>query len=228
MKTMTAPLAPVDAAEAENVIHSLHASPNDAVDYPRLQRLLELASAAVLAVDVLVVFFSVIWRYALHDPLEWSEEVARALMITLVFFGAASVLGRSRHVGIDSLRGIFPKSWLPYVLRLCDWVIAFVSLSLAYTTWLLLEISNDQTTPSGLPQTIFVLPVLIGSLLLSVFAITHALKKFGRNALVSGLIGAVVVGGVLALQTFWPDHALRPMHVLLFGFRLLVAVARLR
>jgi tripartite ATP-independent transporter DctM subunit len=218
MKTMTAPLAPVDAEEAENVIHSLHASPNDAVDYPRLQRALELASAAVLAVDVLVVFFSVIWRYALHDPLEWSEEVARALMITLVFFGAASVLGRSRHVGIDSLRGVFPKSWLPYVLRLCDWVIAFISLSLAYTTWLLLEISNDQTTPSGLPQTIFVLPVLIGSLLLSVFALTHALKKFGRHALVSGLIGAVVVGSVLALQAIWPDHALRPMHVLLFGF----------
>ena len=35
-------------------------------------------AALVLAVDVAVVFTSVIWRYFLHDPLLWSEEIARA------------------------------------------------------------------------------------------------------------------------------------------------------
>jgi TRAP-type mannitol/chloroaromatic compound transport system permease small subunit len=61
-------------------------------------------SGAVLAADVLTVFVSVIFRYFLHDPVDWAEEVARALMIVLVFFGAATVLARSQHVGVDLFR----------------------------------------------------------------------------------------------------------------------------
>ena len=60
---------------------------------------------------MLVVFTSVIWRYFLHDPLLWAEEIARALMVTQVFLGAAAALGRAQHVGIDSFRGLFPSSW---------------------------------------------------------------------------------------------------------------------
>ena len=60
---------------------------------------LEYLSGFVLAVDVAVVFVSVIYRYFLHDPVDWAEEIARALMVMLVFFGAATVLARAarRH-----------------------------------------------------------------------------------------------------------------------------------
>ena len=34
------------------------------------------AGALVLFINVLVVFASVIWRYALHSPIHWAEEVA--------------------------------------------------------------------------------------------------------------------------------------------------------
>ena len=37
--------------------------------FPRLQHAVEAVAAAVLAIDVLVVFTSVIFRYFLHDPL---------------------------------------------------------------------------------------------------------------------------------------------------------------
>src|SRR5450755_4876577 len=72
---------------------------------------LEYLSGFVLALDVLVVFVAVIYRYFLHDPVDWAEEIARALMVMQVFFGAATVLGRGRHVGIDSFRALFPKTW---------------------------------------------------------------------------------------------------------------------
>lgn len=50
-----------------------------------LTTLTSWAGALVLFINVLVVFASVIWRYALHSPIHWAEEVARALMIALVF-----------------------------------------------------------------------------------------------------------------------------------------------
>ena len=77
----------------------------------RVTRWIEILSGAVLAVDVVVVFLSVIWRYVLHDPVDWAEEIARALMLVLVFFGAATVLARSRHVGVDIFRHLFPATW---------------------------------------------------------------------------------------------------------------------
>ena len=55
-----------------------------------LTTLTSWAGALVLFINVLVVFASVIWRYALHSPIHWAEEVARALMIALVFFGVAT------------------------------------------------------------------------------------------------------------------------------------------
>lgn len=51
-----------------------------------LTTLTSWAGALVLFINVLVVFASVIWRYALHSPIHWAEEVARALMIALVFW----------------------------------------------------------------------------------------------------------------------------------------------
>ena len=53
-----------------------------------LNRLLvatEIFAALVLAADVLVVLCSVVWRYFLHDPVDWAEEIARALMGMQVF-----------------------------------------------------------------------------------------------------------------------------------------------
>ncbi|WP_281418245.1 TRAP transporter small permease subunit [Candidatus Sodalis endolongispinus] len=52
------------------------------------------ACRVVLLINVLVVSTSVIWRYALHSPIEWAEEMARAMMIALVFFGVATSTGR--------------------------------------------------------------------------------------------------------------------------------------
>ena len=92
-----------------------------------LLRGVEYFAGLVLAVDVGVVFVSVIFRYFLHDPIFWAEEVARALMVMQVFFGAATVLGRGRHVGIDSFRALFPKSWTQAMIQMCCWIIVAVS-----------------------------------------------------------------------------------------------------
>jgi len=186
--------------------------------FPRLQHAVEAVAAAVLAVDVLVVFTSVVFRYFLHDPLEWSEEVARALMVTLVFIGAAAALGRSRHVGMDYIRGILPAASQPYFIRGCDWIIAVVACGLSWTSLLLLTESTHQTTPTGLPQAIFVTPVLVGSVLLAVFGFANALSRLDRPALVSGVIVAVGLAALLAINTWMPALAFAPINVMLVAF----------
>src|SRR5262252_2486184 len=158
----------------------------------RLTLAIEWLSGAVLAVDVLLVFLSVIYRYALRDPVDWAEEIARALMIVLVFFGAASVLARSQHVGVDVFRRRLPERWQPLLIQLAHWIIAAVAASLAVSAFLLVVDSWTQRTSLGLPQWIYVLPVLVGSTLMALFGVANALQG-PRHAVITSLLLAVAI-----------------------------------
>jgi tripartite ATP-independent transporter DctM subunit len=207
-----------DAASGAGA-HAAHGAARAPV-FPRLLRVVEWVTAITLAANVGLVFLSVIWRYFLHDPFEWSEEIARALMVTLVFFGAAAALGRSRHVGIDSMRGMLPVTWQPYVVRAGDWVTVIVALGLLWTSSMLLKESVRQTTPIGLPEAVFVLPVVLGSLFLVLFGAAHACKPLDRHSIIAGVVVAALVAAVVAPSIVAPAWAPKPFHVLLFSFLL--------
>src|SRR3954466_13332941 len=112
----------------------------------------EIIAAAVLASDVVVVLCSVVWRYFLHDPVDWAEEIARALMGMQVFLGAATTLARAQHVGIDSFPVVFPPPWRPALSQLCHWIFVVVAIALLCSSLPLLFDSRGQSTPIGLPQ----------------------------------------------------------------------------
>lgn len=184
----------------------------------RLLVFTEYFAGAVLAVDVIVVFLSVIYRYFLHDPVHWAEEVARALMVMLVFFGAATVLGRSQHVGIDVFRGLLPSRWRETIIQLCHWIVAGVSAILFLSSCQLLVDSYSQTTPIGLPQWMYVYPVTIGSFFMTLFGIANAVNGPARRAIgtLAGCVAATLV--VVLWNMFVPSHPIKPWMLLTVGF----------
>ena len=180
----------------------------------RLARWTEILSGVVLAADVLVVFVSVVYRYLLHDPVDWAEEVARALMIVLVFFGAATVLARSQHVGVDLFRLALPPSWQPALVQLGHWIIAGVSGGLFASSILLLIDSYGQTTSLGLPQWLYVYPVVAGSLFMTLFGVANAVNAPAR------VVWGTLAAGVLLLVTVAEWNALVPAHAIPRGLLL--------
>jgi tripartite ATP-independent transporter DctM subunit len=178
----------------------------------------EYFGGLVLAVDVAVVFASVIFRYFLHDPIQWAEEIARALMVMQVFFGAATVLGRGRHVGIDSFRGLFPKSWNQPMIQMCCWIIVAVSGTLFASSCGLLIDSGGQTTSIGLPQVIYVWPVVIGSFIMTVFGIASALAGPRRTVWATLVAGLLLTAALSAWNIAFPEQAIRPWLLLLTSF----------
>jgi tripartite ATP-independent transporter DctM subunit len=184
----------------------------------RLTGMLERLAGLVLAVDVAMVFLSVVYRYALHDPVDWAEEVARALMIVIVFFGAATVLARSQHVGADFFRLMLPGRWQPALIRASHWLIAGVSGTLCVSSALLLVDTYGQTTPLGLPQWLYVYPVAFGSLFMTVFALANAVNGPAREvwaAFVGCVVAAALIAGWNALV---PAHAIPRGLLLAAGF----------
>jgi TRAP-type C4-dicarboxylate transport system permease small subunit len=126
----------------------------------RLLVTVEHLAAIVLAVDVLVGVLLGHLALLLHQPFDWAEEIARALMGALVFLGAATALGRAQHVGVESLRRFFPVRWRPAVIQLCHWIVVAVSASLLASAIALLGDVQGQMTPIGLPQSIYVWPLV--------------------------------------------------------------------
>lgn len=178
----------------------------------------EILAAVVLAADVLVVLCSVVWRYFLHDPVDWAEEIARALMGLQVFLGAATTLARSQHVGIDSFRNLFPASWRALLIQLCHWIIVVVSVALLLSSWALLEDSRGQTTPIGLPQWIYVAPVVAGSALMLLFGAVAALDGPARSVWGTFVAAAILAGAVWGWNSAMPAQAVTPLALLSGGF----------
>ncbi|WP_256735014.1 TRAP transporter large permease subunit [Variovorax sp. dw_954] len=178
----------------------------------------EYVAGAVLAVDVLVVFVSVIFRYFLHSPFDWAEEVARALMVIQVFFGAATVLARSRHVGIDLFRGMLPARWQPALLQFSGWIIVGVSAGLFASSCELLVDSYSMSTPIGFPQWMYVYPVTIGSLFMTLFGLANAVNGPPRVVWGTLAAGLAMVALVCAWNMLLPAHAIPPWALLTAGF----------
>ncbi len=170
--------------------------------------LVEAGAALVLAIDVAVVFCSVVWRYFLHEPLDWAEEVARALLMLLVFLGATIGLAKSQHLGIDSVRGLLAERPREFVVQCCNWVVLVVAAVLAYSGAELMSSARGQITPFGLPQVLLVAPVLAGGLLFLVFALRNLVLAPRPLVGASGAAVAVLCGVVIGMQSlapgFWP------------------------
>jgi TRAP-type C4-dicarboxylate transport system permease small subunit len=103
----------------------------------RYCRLLDVLTAAFLAVMVVLVFGNVVLRYAFNSGITVSEEVSRWLFVWMTFLGAIVALREHGHLGTDLL-----VSRLPVWGRKACLVIGHALM--LYVTWLLFEGSLAQ------------------------------------------------------------------------------------
>lgn len=183
------------------------------------RRVIEITSAVILAVDLVVVFFSVVFRYLLHDPLQWADEVAQLLMIALTFVGAAAALARGEHKGVLALRARLSARWQNLLQALSSLVIAIVAFLLCWSAFALLPLAFTQTTPSGLSESLFFFPVAGGGIAMIIFALAMLLKIPWRTNLVAIGIALAILLSWAGWNWFSPDTNPAPPIILLgLGF----------
>ncbi|MBE2278312.1 MAG: TRAP transporter small permease [Rhodobacteraceae bacterium] len=67
-----------------------------------------------------LVFLQFFTRYALNNSIAWTEEVAVAALILLVFLGASMCIRTSRHIQVDVLYHYIPPTAALWLSRLVD------------------------------------------------------------------------------------------------------------
>ncbi|GJD91671.1 MULTISPECIES: TRAP transporter small permease [Methylobacterium] len=100
-----------------------------------LNRLILGLGGLALVAACLVLSYSVLIRYVLHEPTEWQDEMAVFLIIGATFGSAAAVQAKRGHVAIEALTGLLPAGVNRVRLVLVDAVSLAFCLFFAWKSW---------------------------------------------------------------------------------------------
>lgn len=122
----------------------------------------------LFSIMCVVMFIQVIMRYIWGAPFTWGEEIARYSQIWLVYIGACACTRVGRHIRVDILDILYPKS-NPYTEIISDilsiaFIIAILFLSFPYIkSFIVLK----QTSPAvGIPMAIICAIIPFGFILM--------------------------------------------------------------
>jgi TRAP-type C4-dicarboxylate transport system permease small subunit len=88
---------------------------------------------ALFWVLAVVIFYQFFTRYALNDSASWTEEIARYLLISTAFVGAAINVRKNNHIQVDFFYRLLPRAVTRPLSTFVDVIrIAF----LGYCVWL--------------------------------------------------------------------------------------------
>ena len=73
-------------------------------------RIVKFIVSVCIAVQILIIFAGVIWRYFLNAPLSWVDEVAALLLVMIAFMGCYVALASRKLARIELF---IPSPYVP-------------------------------------------------------------------------------------------------------------------
>jgi TRAP-type C4-dicarboxylate transport system permease small subunit len=110
-----------------------------------------------------VVFTQFFTRYALNNSASWTEEIARYLLIGVVFVGASIGVAKNNHIQVDLIYRYLPAPICRVLAILVDVLrVAFLAAMSFFTIQMMLKMGSYQMTIVDLPMNIVYSVVLFG------------------------------------------------------------------
>jgi TRAP-type C4-dicarboxylate transport system permease small subunit len=130
-----------------------------------------------------VIFHQFFTRYALNDSAAWTEEIARYLLICVVFVGAAIGVRKNNHVQVDFFYRILPRPLMRLMSTLVDlFRVAFFGYAV-WLSWKLIQlIGGQQMSVIDWPIGIVYSVVLFGFALMTFRAVQVGIANWRRGA----------------------------------------------
>lgn len=129
-----------------------------------------------------VVFTQFFTRYFLNDSASWTEEIARYLLIGVVFVGASIGVAKNNHIQVDFLYRYLPaKAGRALALAVDAIRIAFFASMTVYTVQMMQKMGSYQMTIVDLPMNIVYSVVLFGFAAMAVRSVWVAKVHWQRG-----------------------------------------------
>jgi len=141
------------------------------------------ASLAIFWLLGLTVFYQFVTRYVFNDSAAWTEEVARYLLIGVVFVGAAIGVAKNNQIQVDFFYRHMPAAMGRWLSRAVDVLrIAFFVAAVVMTAQMMAKIGNQtRMTIVDAPMNIVYGVCLLGFAAMAVRSVQVALIHWRRG-----------------------------------------------
>src|SRR5271166_1642990 len=159
----------------------------------------EITAAALVAVEIVILFAGVVARYAFDRPLTWSDELAAILFLWLAMLGAVIAFRRDEHMRMTAIVGMLGASMREKLDTFATGAALVLLLLIARPAY---EYAREEafiTTPAlEITNAWRAAALPVGTTLMAIFALLR-LAKVGSPRSLAFPLGAVA--GLLVL--FW-------------------------
>ncbi|WP_029404559.1 gluconokinase, GntK/IdnK-type [Stutzerimonas stutzeri] len=145
-------------------------------------RITDWLMAALLAFMVIVVFSSVVLRYAFGTGWTGAEELSRLAFVWLVFVGVASSMRRGELMAFSMIRDRFPHLFRRVVDSVSWIMVAVASVLAAMGGWNQMQFGWTINSPVvGYPLAVAMVPVAASMVALAVLALIQLVNVWRRQ-----------------------------------------------
>lgn len=131
-----------------------------------LGRIETLAVTILLSLMILFSFAQVLLRNFFNDGILWADIFIRQLVLWVGFLGASLAVRERKHISIDFLPNILPRSWGNFIQFIVNLTAGIISGFLAFAAWRFVqfEMEGQATLFLDVPVWVFqlILPYSFG------------------------------------------------------------------
>jgi TRAP-type C4-dicarboxylate transport system permease small subunit len=128
------------------------------------------------------VLYQFVTRYVMNDSAAWTEEVARYMLIGVVFIGAAIGVHKNNHIQVDFFYRHMPAAMGRWLSRLMDVLrIAFFAATVLLTAQMMQRMGNYKMTIIDAPMNIVYGVCLIGFIAMAWRSVQVARTHWARG-----------------------------------------------
>ncbi|MGD1068072.1 MAG: TRAP transporter large permease subunit [Vulcanimicrobiaceae bacterium] len=159
---------------------------------------------AALCAELLAVLANIIGRTFFHNSILWTDEVAGLVLAVLAFPGGAIAYRHGQHSAVQTIVNALPFRYRRACNALTDWLIAVVSAVTAVLAVQLLTSQMGQTTPIlGIPSSVLVAPLVIGMLLMVLYALDRLVDQHRPTAILTGIVTIALAVAIASTRGAW-------------------------
>jgi TRAP-type C4-dicarboxylate transport system permease small subunit len=130
----------------------------------------------------LTVFYQFLTRYVLNDSAAWTEEIARYLLIGVVFVGAAIGVAKNNHIQVDFFYRYLPaRAGRVLALAVDVLRIAFFGAAIVLTAQMMVRMETYRMTIVDLPMNVVYGVCLAGFVMMALRSVWVARMHWRRG-----------------------------------------------
>ncbi|CCE07301.1 putative TRAP-type C4-dicarboxylate transport system, fusion of small and large permease proteins (dctQ/dctM domains) [Bradyrhizobium sp. STM 3843] len=164
-----------------------------------LGRLVEIPAAILVVAEIVILFAGVVARYALHQPLIWSDELASILFLWLAMLGAVVAFRRGEHMRMTAgVAAAGPRLWAYLDAVATAAALAFLVMVVRPAYDYAAEESFITTPALGIENIWRAAALPVGIALMTLFALLRLMRAANLRIVLAALLS---VAAIIAL--FW-------------------------